>query len=289
LKQPVLEKIEPGFGSSFTIRKFTKPQTFDYSTWHFHPEFELVYISSGSGKRHIGNHVSYYKDGDLIMLGPNLPHLCFTDGLMEEHIEIVVQMKPDFLGTSFFEIPEMQGVKNLFERSREGLSFSGDTKKIVGRCLQEIEALKGPKRLIMLLSILNDLAESEEYVILNAGGYALEVDAQEEKRIGVIYQYVQEGFKEEIVLGDAASSVNMTVPAFCRYFKKMTNKTFIAFVNEYRIAHACKLLAERDLTITEVCFESGFNNLSHFNKKFKSFTKESPTSYRKQLKKIVGE
>ena len=124
-----LEKIEPGFGSSFTIRKFMDGQYHSKPHWHFHPEYEIVFISSGRGKRHIGDHISYYENGDLIFLGPDLPHFGFTEGLYEERIEVVVQMKEDFLGSDFLSRPEMQLIQKLFERTRQGISFYGETKK----------------------------------------------------------------------------------------------------------------------------------------------------------------
>ncbi len=287
MKQPILEKIKPGFGSSFTVRKFTESQEYNYSTWHFHPEYELVYISSGNGKRHIGNHVSNYQEGDLIFMGPDLPHLCFTDGLKEEHVEVVVQMKPDFLGSTFFEIPEMLAIKRLFDRACQGLIFFGTTKEIIGQKVVDLASMEGMERLLAMLSILQDLSQSEEYKLLNANTLSLEVSSSERDRIAIVYQFIQDEFQNEIVLSEVAAKVNMTVPAFCRYFKKLTNKPFIRFVNEYRIAHACKMLSNESMSITEVCFESGFNNLSHFNKKFKLYIKESPTSYRKKLNKIV--
>ena len=127
-----LEKIEPGFGSSFTIRKFTDVQYHSKPHWHFHPEYEIVYISNGRGKRHIGDHISYYEDGDLIFLGPDLPHFGFTEELYEKHVEIVLQMKEDFLGNDFLSRPEMLRIQQLFSRSKQGLSFFGETKKKIG-------------------------------------------------------------------------------------------------------------------------------------------------------------
>ena len=127
-----LEKIEPVFGSSFTFRRFTDIRRVGSTYWHLHPEYEIVYISHGRGKRHIGEHLSYYEDGDLIFLGPNIPHFGFAEGLIEDHVEVVVQMKEDFLGKDFFERPEMYGIKQLFERAKQGISYSGET-KIHGR------------------------------------------------------------------------------------------------------------------------------------------------------------
>lgn len=280
-----LEKIEPVFGNSFTIRQFTDSNAKPF--WHFHPEYEIVYISNGRGKRHIGDHISYYQNGDLIFLGPNLPHFAFTEELLEAHVEIVVQMKADFLGREFWQKPEVQAISSLFERSHQGLTFFGATKQIVGERLINMMQLNNFDRLLELLSILNVMATSEDYNILNASKLAVAVSSQDHERMETIYKYVQDRFQAEASLDEVAGAVSMTVPAFCRYFKKLTRKTFTEFVNEIRIAHACRLLGDEHLSIAAVSFESGFNNLSHFNKQFKNITGESPRAYRKNLKKVV--
>lgn len=284
----ILEKIEPAFGSSFTIRRFDDMEECNRPHWHFHPEYEIVYVSNGRGKRHIGDHISFYDDGDLIFLGPNLPHFGFTEELFEEHVEIVVQMKEDFLGQEFLSKPEMEAIRRLFERSRQGISFPSTVKEAVGRRLMAMMELGGFERLLELLSILQLMARCADYKMLNASGFALEVNAQDQKRIEAVYNYVGHNFQEDVNLDEAASRVNMTVPAFCRYFKKLTRKTFSQFVNEFRIAHACRLLGDETLTIAAVSFDSGFNNLSHFNRQFKGITGFSPRDYRKGLKKVVS-
>lgn len=280
-----LEKIEPIFGNSFTIRKFTDCDNKAY--WHFHPEYEIVFISNGKGKRHIGGHVSYFENGDLIFLGPNLPHFAFTEELHEEHVEIVVQMKADFLGKEFFQRPEMQAVRQLFERAEQGISYSAETKKNIGERLQRMMEMNGFERLLELLSVLHWLSISEDYTLLNASGFAMEVSSQDHDRIETIYDYVQQNFQNEVSLDEVASRVNMTVPAFCRYFKKLTHKTFTEFVNEIRIAHACRHLGDEHLSIAAVSFDSGFNNLSHFNKQFRLITGVNPRDYRRNMRKMV--
>jgi len=281
-----LENIIPDTNSSF--RLLLNPGLNDLFYWHFHPEYEIVYISNGQGKRHIGNHISHYDNGDLIFLGPNLPHFGFCDQFMEEHTEIVIQMKADFLGKDFFQSPEMAIVKQLFERSKQGLIFDQAVKAEVGKHLMDMLKMDNFDRLLELLKILKILAQTEGYTLLNASGLSLEVQSQDHYRINTIYQYVESRFKTEISLDEMAKEVNMTVPAFCRYFKKLTGKTFTYFVNEFRIAHACKLLSKGTLPISEVCYESGFNNFSHFNKQFRLITGNSPSKYRKALKTFVS-
>ncbi len=284
---PFLEKIEPEIGQSFTFRKFDEANPNAQPFWHFHPELEIVYIKHGNGKRHVGNHISYYQGGELILLGPNLPHYGFTDRLDGDSPEIVVQMKEEFLGKNFFKLPEMHAIDQLFEKSKAGISFYGNTKDEVGSRLTSMYYMNHFERLMEFIQILHIMSQSQEYNILNAKGVTLIVQGQDTDRIDTIYKMVRENFKENIHLEEVASAVNMAVPSFCRYFKKVTNKTFTEFVNEFRIVHACKLLSEEKHTISEVCFESGFNNFSHFNRVFKQKTGKSPNEYRKAVEKVV--
>ncbi|MEM7102255.1 MAG: AraC family transcriptional regulator [Bacteroidota bacterium] len=279
--KPVFEKIEPASGSSFSIKKFVEHGICGTPNWQYHPEYEIVYISNGKGKRHIGDHISYYEDGDLIFLGPDLPHFGFTNEISEEHFEVFIQLKKDFLGNQFLSQPEMWHIKQLLRRSQSGISFFGQTKAEVADLIIEMVNSEGFDRLIKLLEILNVLASTSEYKILNASGLTVKIKPHEQRRMDVIYRYVQENFTRPLALDDVAGLVNMTVPAFCRYFKKLTNLTFTRFVNEFRIAHACQLLLKGELTIAETAFESGFNNLSHFNKQFRLITDQSPRDFRK--------
>ncbi|NJB70627.1 AraC-like DNA-binding protein [Saonia flava] len=286
-QKPTFESIEPDFGHSFTYQKFDEDKENNNNIWHYHPEIELVYVNGGTGKRQIGSHVSYYTKGDLILIGSNLPHCGFTDKLTGNKSESVVQMKENFLGNGFFDIPEMKKIQNLFEVAKGGVAFYGKTKTIIGEKIEILEYQTDFQRLLSILNILNELGSSQEFKVLNAEGFSIETEVKDNDRINVVFNFVKANFKEEITLDEIANLVSMTVPSFCRYFKKITNKTFTQFVNEYRLVHASKLLAEKPISITEVCFESGFNNFSHFNKLFKAFTGQSPSEYRNQLKTVL--
>lgn len=287
INKPAFEKISPTFGSSISLKQYSDPCRNELPSWHFHPELELVYVNGGSGKRHIGSHLSYFNNGELIFIGANLPHFGFTDRLTSNQSETIVQMREDFLGEHFFSIPEMAAIQALFEKAKLGLSFHGKTKRKVGRKMEKLAKYDPHDRLLKLLTILRDLAQSDEYLILNVDGFVLETHLQDNDRINVIFNFVRDHFKRAIPLEEIAEKVSMTVPAFCRYFKKSSGKTFTQFVNEYRLVHASKLLAENPTSITEICFQSGFNNFSHFNKQFKQFTGKSPSLYRKELKQLV--
>jgi len=288
LHKPAFEAIEPNFGYSFTYQKFDSQKNNKNNTWHYHPEIELVYVNGGTGKRQIGSHVSYYGNGDLILIGSNLPHCGFTDALTGNESETVIQMKADFLGNDFFNIPEMKQIQNLFEIAQGGIAFSGKTKRKIGEKMEILEYQADFQRLLSILNILNELAISQDFKVLNAEGFSMKTEVKDNDRINKVFNHVKTNFKEEISLDEMANLVSMTVPSFCRYFKKITNKTFVQFVNEYRLVHASKLLAEKPMSITDVCFESGFNNFSHFNKQFKAFTGQNPSEYRNQLKKVLN-
>ncbi len=286
-KKPTLEKITPNFGSSLLVKKhiaFLKTHT---PIWHFHPEIELVYVNKGKGKRHIGNHVSYFNNSQLVLIGSNLPHVGYMDRLTTNGSETLIQFKPDFLGESFFKIPEMKAIYQLFERAKKGIRFNIEIKKRIGSKIEKLVTLEGVERILSFLEILQDLATTDDYTLLNANGFAFETIPQDSDKIEKIYQYINNHFKEHIALETIASLVSMTVPAFCRYFKKSTGKTFTKLVNEYRIVHATKLLAESTMSITDISFECGFNNFSHFNKLFNTFSGKSASKYRNEMKNFV--
>ncbi len=286
-KKPTLEKIDPGFGSSLLVKKHTEFLKTHKASWHFHPELELVYVNKGQGKRHIGNHLSYFNNSQLLLIGPNLPHNGFTDRLTTNGFETLIQFKEDFLGIHFFEIPEMKGVQELFERSKKGILFGVKTKEKIGNKIEKLVEKEGFKKIILFLEILHTLAKSEDYTLLNADGYAFETELQDSSKLDAIYKHINENFKEHISLDEIASIATMTVPAFCRYFKKATGKTFTKLVNEYRVVHATKLLSESQTSITEISYECGFNNFSHFNKLFKEITGKSASKYRGEMKKML--
>ena len=268
-KKPILEKVYPGFGSSVLVKKHTEFLKTNKASWHFHPELELVYVNKGQGKRHIGNHLSYFNNSQLLLIGPNLPHNGFTDRLTTNGFETLIQFKEDFLGTDFFEIPEMKKIKELFERSKKGILFGLETKIKIGYKIEKLVEKNGFKKLLVFLEILNILSKTEDYTILNVDGYAVETELQDSSKLDTIYKHINTNFKEHISLDQIASVATMTVPAFCRYFKKVTGKTFTKLVNEYRVVHATKLLSESTMSITDIAYECGFNNFSHFNKLFK--------------------
>lgn len=284
--KPGLEVIESSFGSSFYYSKYAENLNNKAHIWHYHPEIEMVFVNGGSGKRQIGSHLSYYTDGDLILIGSNLPHCGFTDNNTGNKNETVIQMKPDFLGADFLHLQETKFIPALFNKAKGGIAFGAETKKTVGKRIEMMDNQPPFERLLTLLSVLKDLEKANDYVILNAAGFSMEMQVQDNDRINMVFNYIKDHFQEEIDLTAVSEMASMTTPSFCRYFKRITKKTFTRFVNEYRVVHAAKLLAEKQTSIANISYESGFHNFSHFNKLFKEFTGKSASEYRKTIRSV---
>lgn len=273
-----LEAIQPDADSSFKI--LLTPNLNDLFYWHFHPEYEIVYVEAESGIRHIGDHISRYEESDLALIGPNIPHLNFDYGVKATVETVVVQMKEHFLGEAFFALPEIAAINDLFERSRTGLAFYGETKKLAGELLKTLTNLSHFDQLITLLKVFQLLAQSKEAISLDSRPIAKASVLKEQKRLHRIYHYIESHYQDPIDVNEVAKLSNLTTAAFCRYFKKSTHLTFTDFLNQYRINQAKKLLLQ-EKSITEACYESGFEHLSYFNKTFRKYTGMNPSAFRK--------
>lgn len=287
IKKPTYKKLSTEFGNSILIEQRTERMDSKNAFWHFHPELELHYVNKGHGKRHVGSHMSYFNNSQLLLLGSNLPHKGFTKDITNNGKETIIQFKSEFLGDTFFNIPEMKELKKLFERAKKGILFNPSVKKKIGPKIENLVNYEGFERVMMFLNVLHELAITEDYRILNSEGFDFETEPQNTAKIDLIYKFVNRNFKNQITLDEIASEVSMTVPAFCRYFKKVTGKTFTKLVNEYRVVHATKLLQESQSSITDICYECGFNNFSHFNKLFKEITGKSASKYRSEMKQLI--
>jgi len=274
-----LESIISDSDSSFRI--LLTPNLNDIFYWHFHPEYEIVYVETQHGFRHIGDHISKYTGSDLALIGPNIPHLNFDYGVKETVETVVIQMKEDFLGKDFFSLPEITGIKTLFEKAKTGIAFYGETKKLAGEKLKQLAALPHFEQLITLLEIFNLLANSNEAEMLKARPIASASVLKEQQRLQKVYHFIEANYQQEIDVNAVAKLCNLTTAAFCRYFKKSTHYTFTDFLNQFRINQSKKILLQ-DKNVTEACYESGFANISYFNKTFKKITGENPSAYKKK-------
>ena len=270
---------------SFVVKELKEPH-FD-PNWHFHPHYQLFTVVEGTGTRFIGDDIRPFSVGDTVFLGPNMPHLWRSDRAYFEKDSglktqgIVVYFTADFLGKDFFEKPEMYALKHLFETGERGLDIQGKMRQLVKKELKELTLTSGFDSILKLLSLLQKLAQSNDYQYITSIGYENTHKLSETERMRLVHEYVLKHYKEKISLSAVASLANMTGAAFCRYFKNRTNKTFSEFVSEIRIGHACKLLLEDKVSIAQICYESGFNTVSNFNNQFKMLKGKSPKQYQK--------
>ncbi|WP_310587877.1 AraC family transcriptional regulator [Larkinella arboricola] len=274
-----LEEIQADADSSF--RLLLTPHLNDFFLWHFHPEYELVFIENADGPRHVGDHLSRYEGSDLVFIGSYIPHLNFDYGVRTDYRKVVIQMREDFLRDNFQKMPELASIARLFEQSRRGIAFHGNTKRQVGKRLIRFHQLSHFRQLIELLEIFQMLATSEEYTLLNSRPVESPYNVKEQQRLQRIFRFIDEQYGRKIEVAELADLTHLTVPAFCRYFKKMTRTTFTEFVNQHRVREAKRLLLA-DQTVTEACFASGFKSLSYFNRIFKKLTGLNPMQFKKQ-------
>jgi len=272
------EIVLPDPGQSF---KLFSPSLRHQFFWHYHPEYELVYVEATSGIRHVGQHISSYTACDLVLIGPNVPHLNFDYGVKTAYKQIVVQLKQNFLGDAFRETPEFAAIDRLFERASMGLAFTGHTRSVVVEKLRAITGQSHFQQLLSLLEVFQLLATSKEVSVLNQQDTSIRLFLDDKIRMGAIYKYIHAHYNARPDVNKVAASVHLSTPAFCRYFRKQTKMTFTDFVNQYRIAQA-KTLLLLDKSISGVCYEVGFESLSYFNKLFNRLAGENPSAFKKR-------
>lgn len=283
MKAPIHKNVESQV-RSVTVHEL-KESHFD-PNWHFHPHYQLFTVLEGTGKRLIGDSIQTFEPGDTVFLGPDIPHLWRSDpayfGGGPELVThgIVLYFQEDFLGKDFFEKPEMLHLKQLLIDSKRGIAYKGEMRAHIREELLELRNTEGFLGILRLLTLLNKLAHSTCGSPIASYGYVNTYKVSETERMQKVHNYVLQHFAQEIRLGDVASLAGMSEAAFCRYFKARSNKTFIDFVNEIRIGHACKLLLEDQWTIAQIAYDSGFDSLSNFNRNFKRYIGHTPREYK---------
>lgn len=251
--------------------------------WHYHPEIELVYLPQGSGRRHIGHTVSRYEAGELLLLGPNVPHLSYGYGQDDTFEEVGVLFSPQLLDLAPGAGPELGPIRALLTRAMTGLVFAAPVRHTVGEQVQRLRILPPWERLLSLLDILQQLARCAEpaYTALAAGPPVMTSPLAQE-RLNRVLALLHQRLSGPVSVPELAAEAALSVPAFCRFFKKMTQRTVTEFVNECRVQQACRLLRGAD-PITEVGYASGFQNLSYFNRTFRRLMRRSPSAYRRTM------
>jgi AraC-like DNA-binding protein len=268
--------------------KFLKAPHFD-ANWHFHPEYQLFIVLKGTGTRFIGDHVQAFKAGDLVLTGPNLPHLWRSD---LEYFEgnkklwtegIVIYFSADFFGSEWLQKIEMYRLRQLLLKAERGMEITGKTAEKLKRMMVQLLTTKDFDSLLHLLNILQVLAETDEYRLLANERYSNSLKESDTERMNRVHAYVMKNFREKVTLDEVAALANMTPSSFSRYFKTHANKTFSEFLTGIRIGYSCKLLIDKKMNIRQACYDSGFNTLSNFNRQFKAFTQYTPLAYRNKF------
>jgi len=275
--KPLLEKIQHQKDRSFELLQ--TPNLNDTFYWHYHPEIELVYAKSPQGIRHIGSHISYYKTHDLVLIGSNIPHLNFDYGVENQVETLVVHLDRDFFNQAFLQKPEFSFFKELQSKANQAVAFSNQTIKKVGPLIEELPHLSNYKRLLLLIDILAQLAQSTDSQILNAKAIKTDKTLKTQERIQQVFHWVEEHYTKEIKTEDIAKEIGLSTVAFSRWFKQETSETFINYVIDQRLYHAKNLLL-KGRNVSEACFSCGFNNLSYFNRVFKKRVGCNPKNYR---------
>lgn len=250
--------------------------------WHYHPEYEITLIESGHGKRLVGDSLKNFESGDLVLLGPGLPHTWESVPMNQKKksTATVVQFA-DELMKPFMELSEFRGIKKLLTDSKRGLHFKKDTTEAILE-LKSLTAANGPQRIIRLLHLLSLLSGLRSQPL--SSGYFISVKgAENESRINQVCQYVNRNFAKKISLKDAAKLIHLSSSAFCKFFKRTTGKTYSDYVNEIRIAQACTLLTETDRTVATIAGLCGFESITYFNRVFRRKKAFTPAAFRKRI------
>ena len=282
--KPVLEYLPREDGESFVTRDFE--YAYYPTPWHFHPEYELVLVTESTGKRFIGDSISEFKPGDLALIGPYLPHHYRNDPKYYEKKSklkarsIVVHFKEDSFGENFFKLPETEDIRSLLSRSMKGLQVSGKTNLLIRKKLIDLVETRAFNRWILLVEILHILSRSQDLRFI-CNEVIRGQNPTETIRMNRIIDFVISHFHMEISLSEAAAIAHMAENSFSRYFSQRTRKSFTGFVNEVRLNHASRLLAETNQSITEISMNCGFNNLSNFNRQFRKLYNKNPMAVRK--------
>jgi AraC-like DNA-binding protein len=284
--RPQLLKVLKGPDRSFSVRRDLLPIN---NRWHYHSEVELIHIKKGEGTQFIGDSITRFKSGDVILVGANLPHYWrFDDVYYEEDSNAVADVRvahfnENFWGNQFLELPENINLKNLLEKAKRGIQVTGSIKQKVAGLLELLLEVEGPQRIVFLIEALNVVANSKQLAPMSSMGFKPDLVDAEKDRINAIYEYSIKNFKRKIQLEEIAEVANISPNSFCRYFKSRTRKTYSQFLIELRVGHACKLLIENNQCIKRLCYESGFNNFTSFHKYFKMITGKSPLVYQKEF------
>ena len=260
-----------------------------YAALHTHTELQLTLITEGRGTAYIGDRIEQFEPDDVFLLGPDLPHV-FRDQSPARKSKIEsfsIFFLPDFFGKGFLEIPETRAINQLFDLSLRGLKFNNDLKHRLTMDIKILFDKTGLERLQSLVSMLENITQSNQFDVLASPGFQKPRNNADGQKINDVFDFLVKNHTRTIKLDEVANIAHMSPTAFCRYFKQHTRKTYSQFLNEIRVGQACKLIIDDNSTIAQVCYLTGFNNISNFNRQFKKITGYTPRDYiKEQLQQI---
>jgi AraC-like DNA-binding protein len=279
--KPIFKKVDSKSEEAFVARIDEFAQF--YNKWHFHPELELTHIVKGRGTRFVGDNIEFFKDGDLILIGSNLPHVWKNQNKESElSVARVVQFLPNFMGEDILKLVEFKNIQKLLIKSSFGLKIEGEVKVLILGFLNKLFKTEDPlERIILIIKMLDCLGTSDETIPISKSLFLVELDKQNKDRLNRVIDYTITNFASKIMLEDVASISNMSVSNFCKFFKVRVKKTYVQYLTEVRIGMSCKMLIENQLSINRIAYDSGFVNISNFNRAFKLNKNMTPFSYRK--------
>ena len=276
-------RIPKNTTSSFRVQVDQEP--YFYDRLHYHPEWQITLIEKGSGTLFVGDGIHRFQPGDLFIIGSNLPHLLKSDDLYYEPdspgtLALSLFFDTSSFGEGFFELPELRQVQDFLNKVARGIRFLSPALEELRMTIRNIPPDVNFRRLLVLFSLLEKLAQWPNTEYLSHSTYSEAQKESDGHRLNEVFQYTLKNYQQNISLDAVASVANMSVPAFCRYFKLHTRKSYIRFLNEVRINIACQLLKESRQNVSQICFDVGFQNLSNFNRQFKQVMGLTPSEYR---------
>jgi AraC-like DNA-binding protein len=287
IMRPQLLQVTAGSANSFSVRRDVIPHY--NNQWHYHEDVELIYFKEGYGTQFIGDSIRTFMPGDIVMVGPNLPHYWrFDDRYFEEenHVKadvIVIHFRENFWGKQFLELPENMYIRTILDKAKRGLEINGKGKSQLEEYMEKILHCQDVEKIVLLLKLLMSISNCTQLNTLSSIGFKHQLKESENDRINAIYEYSLGNFKNKIQLSEIAAIAHVCPNSFCRYFKSRTQKTYMQFLMEIKVGNACKLLIENKMSIKQLCSESGFNSLSSFHKYFKKITGKSPATYKHEF------
>ncbi len=284
--KPIYESITTHSNVSFKVQSYEVSSNCETAGWHIHPEYELVYVKNGSGTLRIGNKIHSYANGILVLLGGNIPHSDFGNKQFKNGKEVVVQFSREFVEGKLGQFPEFATIKRLIHSSKFVLIFDGTIKSQLSHQFERFTELNAQEKLINLFSILDLLSAQKNYIKLFNHDLLYEFREKESYRLRDIFQFLNTHYHQKISTREISEQIGLTPNSFSRFFKKMTNRTFVDFLNEFRVRKAINAMNEGDITIAEAMYASGFRSPSYFAKQFFRYQDMTPSTYLKKIKSL---